>query len=136
MTEEITVEYYRDKYAKKKNRFGNIAQRKKCALNHSHQSREEAEYCLVLQILKKSGEIKDFRSQVKYSLDLTDEFGKKHHLINHIVDFEVWTKAGKLEVHEYKGYETEIWRVKMRLFRFLYPHIPYIVKRKKDLPVW
>jgi len=135
VTETITVEYYKQKYGKKKKglgRYPNI-KRKRCELNHHHDSREEAEYCLKLQLLKRAGEIQDFRSQVVYSLDLTDEFGKKHHIANHRVDFEVTNKEGKTEIHEYKGVETFEWRMKRRLFEFIYPHIPYKVMREKDL---
>ncbi len=94
--ETITVEYYRDKYKKKKNRLGSVARRKTCALQHSHHSREEAEYCFLLQCLQKKGEIQSFKSQVRYPLDLVDGFGKKHHITNHIVDFEVVNKKGQL----------------------------------------
>ena len=95
-----------------------------CQRKHIHQSIGEAGYCNQLDLLERAGEIKSYKSQVVYRFKVR---GK--HITTHIVDFVVTTKEGKIEVHEFKGFATVLWRVKMKLFEACYPKIPYIVVR-------
>jgi hypothetical protein len=86
-------------------------------------------------MLQKAGEIRSYRTQVKYDLNVNDR-----HVTTHIVDFLVETTRPdhsytsntvyEMEVREYKGFATEPWEIKHRLFEALYPQIPYIVVRK------
>lgn len=88
-----------------------------CKSGHFHDSEMEAFYCNELSDRKERGEIKDFRSQVVYELGVCF----------HKVDFEVITSAGQLEIHEVKGPETKVWRLKRKMFEEKYPEIPYVV---------
>ena len=94
----------------------------KCQQGHIHDSRAEATYCNQLNILKRAGEIKDYEIQKTYRLNVN---GK--HITNHRVDFGVVLPDDKIEIHEYKGYETDVWRIKKKLFEACYPDIPYVV---------
>ena len=53
------------------------------------------------------------------------------HICNHYVDFIVTKNDGSIEAHEYKGFRTGVWLLKMKLFKALYPEIPYIVINHK-----
>ena len=98
----------------------------KCINGHIHDSRGEASYCDQLHFMKKAGEIKDYKIQVKYTFYVND---KK--ICNHYVDFEVITKNDILEVHEYKGFRNNVWNIKKKLFEACYENIPYIVIENK-----
>jgi len=110
-----------NKYANKK---------KKCFSGHLHASRLEANHCNSLLADKQAGKIKGYYSQYPFVL-IPGQDGEEP--IKHIVDFlvmlEDWAPIHGLgncvEVHECKGYPTEVWRIKRRLFKQLYPHIPY-----------
>lgn len=95
-----------------------------------HHSREEALYCNKLSILKKCGEIKDYRAQVRFDLHGPD--GKYIHKYM-VVDFVVTNFDRSEEIHEYKGYKTEEWKLKYELFRWCYPDMIYLLKTVKDL---
>ena len=95
-----------------------------CQSKHWHQSILEADYCNELLLLKKARKIKDFSTQHKIEIVVNGQ-----HICNHYVDFLVTVKKGKVEYHEVKGYEQEVWKLKRRLVVALYPDVPYIVKR-------
>ena len=95
-----------------------------CGLEHWHQSRKEAAYCNELHLLLKCKEIKEFKIQKRYDLKVN---GKQ--ITTHVIDFWVLNKNGHEEVHEVKGFATQLWNIKSKLFEALYPKIPYIVIR-------
>lgn len=98
----------------------------RCMSGHLHHSRGEAGYCTKLELLRRAGEIRSYKPQVRYSLDVN---GK--HITNHYVDFEVVLKDGRKRVEEYKGFGTDTWRLKKLLFEALYPNIEYLVVRHR-----
>lgn len=99
-----------------------------CFQSHMHDSRGEAQYCNQLHLLKKAGEIANIETQKTFELKVNNR-----KICSHRVDFLVITNDGKWEVHEYKGFGTQVWQLKKKLFEACYPLIPYIVKTKKDL---
>ena len=107
----------------KSNKYGNKSC--SCRAGHKHDSVFEAEYCDQLSLLVKAREIKSFKTQVSYDLPVN---GKS--VAIHIVDFEVITKEGTIEVHETKGFATDLWHLKYKLFVAIYPEIPYHVISK------
>ena len=110
---------FRNKYNAKSSR---------CWIGHYHQSIDEARYCDKLTLLKKGKHIKSIDYQKDYPLKVNDK-----HICNIRVDFVVTWKDGLVEVHEYKGFETEVWRLKHKLFLACYPKFPYVIKKRKDL---
>lgn len=87
-------------------------------------SRREADYYGQLKLEKKGKLIKDFERQVKYNLEVN---GNK--ICGHIVDFLVTLPCGKKEVREVKGFATDVWDLKRKLFEALFPEIEYKVIR-------
>ena len=78
-------------------------------------SKKEAKYAQELDLLLKAGEIKEIVPQFKLSLDVN---GK--HITNYFVDFMVITKDGTKQLHEVKGFSTDLWRIKWLLTEAIY----------------
>lgn len=95
-----------------------------CRRKHLHDSIGEARYCDQLDLLVKAKEIKEFKIQVDYPLVVN-----KITVCVHRVDFEVTTIKNKTEINEFKGFATQVWNLKRKLFKACYPGIPYIVVR-------
>ena len=93
-----------------------------CLQGHRHDSVAEANYCNKLEAMRKDGEIKSYRTQVTFDLKVNGE-----KICGHRPDFEVVLPDDSLEVHEVKGFGSEAWQIKHRLFKAIYPEIPYIV---------
>jgi hypothetical protein len=99
-----------------------------CSQGHSHHSVGEAQYCNQLYLMKKAGEISEIKGQVSYDLVVN---GKK--ICGIRPDFLVTYPDGTEEIVEYKGFATEIWRLKWLLFEALYPELKKRVVGKGDL---
>ena len=93
-----------------------------CDQGHNHPSVIESQYCNTLHMIKRTGEIKEIIYEKVFELRIEGKLIAKHK-----PDFYITRKDGNVEVHEVKGFETDIWRIKRRMFEALYPEIPYIV---------
>jgi hypothetical protein len=89
---------------------------------HKHDSKGEARYCDELHMLQKLGYIKSYEIQRNLPLTVNDKT-----VCHHRIDFVVVNKEGKEEFHEFKGFETDVWRLKHKLTIALYPETEYIV---------
>jgi len=98
----------------------------KCKLEHIHDSRGEAAWCNMLELRRKAGDIKKFEIQKTFQFFVND---KK--ICGHRVDFVVFGLDGQKWVEEYKGWASEVWQIKKKLFEALYPDIEYIVINHK-----
>jgi hypothetical protein len=102
-----------------------------CIKKHVHASRAEAAYCNKLWVMtrdKKRGWY-CYSTQKTYSLDVNG-----HHICNHIVDFALMDKKRNvLEVIEIKGFATAVWKIKYKLFKALYPEIPYRIIKANQI---
>ena len=110
----------------RKNKFNNT--KSLCRSGHLHDSKLESGYCNRLLLLGKAGKIKWFEIQVPYAFKVKGKL-----ICTHIVDFVVCPKEGYLECHEVKGFETDAWKIKRKLFKVLYPTISYITVKKGAL---
>lgn len=122
----IQYHYYGDKFVKRP-KYSNRSCY--CYSKHLHHSILESDYCNELFILRRAGHIKDFAIQHKIDIVV-----KGKHITNHYVDFFVKYPDGRVEFHEVKGYEQDLWKIKRRLVEALYPKIPYVVKYDKAKP--
>jgi len=104
----------------KRNKFN----AKKSTYNgRNYHSKLEASYAMELDWRKKAGEIKDIIPQFKLSLDVNGI-----HICNYFMDFKVVLSDGTIEMHEVKGFETDLWRYKWRLAKALYPEKFVLIK--------
>jgi len=101
---------------KSKNKFG--AHRQEFQGNRYHSGRE-AQEASFLDLKRRSGEIKGWDRQVKISLDVNGR-----HIANYYVDFVVHHNDGTTEYREVKGFATDVFLLKWRLFEALYEGRP------------
>lgn len=120
--ERVTQAEFKKILAKQKSRskYGN----KKVELDgHVFDSQAEVKYYQQLKWLQAHGDILLFRLQPRYLLqEAFEKDGKKHRRIDYIADFEVHHKDGSIEVVDIKGFETEVFKIKRKLFEKKYPH--------------
>jgi hypothetical protein len=74
-------------------------------------SKLESKYAQDLEFRKKSGEIRDWERQVRIDLKSHDK-----HICNYYIDFVVYHNDDTVEYCEVKGYETDVWKMKWKLF--------------------
>lgn len=102
-------------YQKRGNKFGN---KKTTFQGLTYDSGKEAQYAQTLELLKRAKQIKDYQRQIKFSLDWGGE--KRKHICNYIADFVVTLPNGNKEIHEVKGFATEIFRLKWKMVEAQY----------------
>jgi len=88
----------------------------------NYDSQKEANYAMELDWRKKAGEIKKITPQ--YKLDLTVN---GIHIANYFMDFKVELIDGTIEMHEVKGFETDLWRIKWRLAKAIFTEFRFIL---------
>ena len=123
----ITASEYRN--LKTKSKYGN----KKVKIDGlTFDSKAEALYYSKLKKMHERGEILFFRTQPRYRLlDGFEKDGKRHRPIDYIADFEVHHLDGSIEVIDIKGYKTDVFRIKEKMFNKKYPHKLTILKLKR-----
>lgn len=123
---EWTADQYKD-YMNKftKNKYG--AKKCDCLHGHTHASKGESRCCnLLISAFPDS----DIANQKRYTLKVN---GIK--ISVHIPDFTITHKNGLIEIYEFKGMATEVWKLKYKIFRAIYPDIPYYIITKDDLNI-
>ena|SRR5690606_10735870 len=87
-------------------------------------SKKEAEYYCQLKLLKQAGKIKDYRLQPRYELQPAfKKNGKKYRAITYIADFAIANNDGTTDVIDIKGVETQVFKIKRKLFEYKYPDL-------------
>jgi hypothetical protein len=96
----------------------------RCRLDHIHDSRLEAGHCDTLNLMARAvgSDIALIERQKQFDLIVN---GKK--ICAHRVDFLITRKDGTQYVVESKGFSTDLWQTKMKLFKALFPNIEYQV---------
>lgn len=91
----------------------------------------EADFYIKLLFEKARGNILDFELQVTY--ELQPKFVKNGQIfrpITYTSDFDVIDKGGNKIIFDTKGDETEVFRLKHKLFEYKYPELSLKVIRK------
>jgi len=109
------VRWYSKSGYRSKSKYGN---KTKIYNGRAYDSIREATHAEELDWRMKAGEIKEIIPQFRISLDVAGT-----HIANYFVDFKVITKDDSVEYHEVKGFETEVWRLKWKLFEALLDQI-------------
>lgn len=87
-------------------------------------SKKEADYYIHLKLLKKAGEIKDIGLQQRFVLQPGfEKNGAKYQPITYIADFVITNNDGTTEVVDIKGVETQVFKIKKKLFEYMYPDL-------------
>jgi hypothetical protein len=87
----------------------------KTAKQGKNDSKFEASKARELELLQKAKEIVGFQEQVKIPLVVNG-----YHLCNYFIDFVIEHTDGTLEYLETKGFATDVWKLKWKLFEALY----------------
>lgn len=89
---------------------------------HKFDSRKEADYYLWLKALQKLGNIRDLELQKEYILQ--DKFklnNKTIRKITYVADFTYYSYIDKkVHVVDVKGFKTEVYKLKKKLFEYKY----------------
>lgn len=89
---------------------------------YSYDSKLEAGYAEQLDWMVKSGEVSNWERQHKISLDINGI-----HICNYYIDFKVYFTDGRIEFHEVKGFETDLWKMKWKLTKALFPDYNLVI---------
>lgn len=126
-----TKEQYQEYLAKKKgipldkpNRRSKYGNQKTVVDGIEFDSKKEAEYYCQLKLLKKAGEIKDIGLQPRFELQPAfEKNGVKYRPITYIADFVITNNDGTTEIVDVKGAETQVFKIKQKLFEYMYPDL-------------
>ena len=91
-------------------------------------SRREAKRYVELKWLERSGKIKDLKLQHRFLLQPSfKKDGKTIRAINYIADFTYFDiEKNKNIVEDVKGYKTDVYQLKRKLFEYMYPELTII----------
>lgn len=91
-------------------------------------SKKEANrYCELIK-MQQAGLIKDLETQKKFLLlDTFRKNGKTYKQINYYADFVYYNiYEKKIVVEDVKGCRTEVYKIKKKLFEFIYPNLTIV----------
>lgn len=83
-------------------------------------SKREADYYNSLKLLMRAGEIKGFCRQPEFILTPGDE---ETRATTYKADFIVFHKDDRVEIVDVKGFETENFKLKQKMFKEKYPNL-------------
>lgn len=84
---------------------------------HRFPSKKEANVYIGLKLLERSKKISGLTLQPRYPLVVNG-----HKVCTYVADF-MFFEAGKCVAADAKGYKTQVYQIKSKLFRALYPDI-------------
>ena len=104
-----------NKYHNKKVIFDNIV----------FDSKKEKKRYYELSLLQRANEIKDLELQVEYELQPAfKKNGISYRKISYIADFKYFdNKLNKWIVEDTKGFRTDVYKIKKKLFEYKYPDL-------------
>jgi len=108
----------------KQGRVRNVAPRTDRTYNGIvYHSKAEALYAFGLDALKSAGEIKGWVRQVPFPLQVNGKL-----ICKFVVDFVVAEHEHDV-IHEVKGWQSPEYKLQLKLFKALYPDMPYKLVR-------
>lgn len=102
-------------FVKKGNKYNNTPQ---LYNGNRYDSKKEASYAQELDLRLRAKDIKEWTRQVKVPLKING-----YQITNYYLDFKIIHNDDSVEWIEIKGFETEVWRLKKKLFEALLPEI-------------
>ncbi len=120
--ESWTLDQYKNYQEKGKRKYKN---KKIIVDGMKFDSQLEANRWQELKILQKGGAIKDLRRQVRFELQPKyKKNGKTIQSISYVADFVYYSfTERKIIVEDTKGYLTEVYKLKKKIFEYKYPHL-------------
>lgn len=94
--------------------------------NLTFDSKREYNRYLELKLLERAGEIQDLTLQPEFELQPAfDKDGKHYRKITYRADFRYYDH-GTIVVEDVKGYKTDVYKLKKKLFEYKYPQYQII----------
>lgn len=88
---------------------------------HTFDSKAEARYYNELKLRKRANDIKDFTLQPRFRLlEGFTKHDKRHSPIDYVADFQIVHNDGSVEVVDVKGMQTQVFKIKEKLFHNKY----------------
>lgn len=95
-------------------------------------SKMEGDYYLHLKRLKDNGEILDYELQPSFELQPKfEKDGVKYRAIKYIADFKVFYPDGKVEIIDVKGMATTDFKLKAKIFNYIFDESLILIKYSK-----
>ncbi|MEI4617648.1 DUF1064 domain-containing protein [Bacillus cereus] len=95
---------------------------------HVFDSKAEANYYECLKIRHVKGEVEGFELQPIFKLQpVFKKQDKSFQAITYIADFLVYLPNGEVEVIDIKGFITQTFALKKKMFEYTYPHLRLII---------
>jgi len=124
---ELNPEFFVDGAQPKRNKFGAV---KTVIDGIKFDSKGEANRYLELKELQEKGTVSELELQPKFILLSGFEHGgKKYRPITYTADF-MYKVHGQRVVEDFKGFETEVFKIKRKLFLKNNPRIKFVISRK------
>ena len=116
----------------RKHKYGAIAT---VVDNIKFPTKKEARHYQILNQMLRAGLIKSFKMQVKYEIfpGYIDTKGKKIRSINYVSDFDITTLENEVHVCDSKGMETQMFKVKSKMFGYVYKKDIVMFKKDSDI---
>ncbi len=99
-------------------------------------SKGEASRYAELMILQRVGQIKDVRRQVVFELLPAFQCaGRKERAITYVADFVYTNSRGESVVEDFKGFKTDVYKLKRKMFLSKFPQFVFLetgVKTEKS----
>lgn len=96
-------------------------------------SSSEAQYYVDMRELQLMGVVEKIERQVKYEIQPAFvKNGVKFGKIDYVADFRITYQTGVIEIVEIKGFETDVWKLKHKLFEYKYPDLTIKVINSKN----
>lgn len=93
---------------------------------HTFDSKLEARRYQELKLLERAGKIKNLKLQPRFELIPTMRWkGKTLRVTKYIADFSYIDDLGNIVVEDTKGFETDVYKLKRKLFLQRYPEIDF-----------
>lgn len=96
---------------------------------NGHDSLAESKRAAELKLLQRAGNIKNLQEQVSFELQPSFKAnnGRTIRKMEYIADFVYFDNVlNKKVVEESKGFKTEVYRIKCKLFQYKYPDLVFI----------
>lgn len=106
------------KYQRSPAKFGNEVVTAKCAYDYSHRSKLEASVCNIIALRERAGELVHLGHEVHVCIcgPIGHVCGSRSK-IQYVADFRCkYAASGEELLIEAKGFESETWRLKRRLY--------------------
>lgn len=87
-----------------------------------YDSKREAAHAAKLDLLIRAKEVDSWERQVAIPLKVEGVL-----IATYRIDFKVKFRDGRVEYHEVKGFSTQLWKLKFKLAKALYPDLVFVV---------